>query len=79
MGTHLAPVRRDSTDELHPLCCIGWPDDLVGALGVGAVQPRQLYGLSDSIITLFFAIFVGIPVMLWLSWRHKCRTAGSEP
>ncbi|MGA9336646.1 MAG: hypothetical protein WBV66_03135, partial [Pseudolabrys sp.] len=30
-------------------------------------------GLSDSIITLFFAVFVGIPVMLWLSWRHNAE------
>ncbi|MGB6314865.1 MAG: hypothetical protein WBG13_20220, partial [Pseudolabrys sp.] len=75
MGTRLAPVRRDSTDELHPriyAALIGLTIWLV--LSVWVLFSRSSYvGLSDSIITLFFAVFVGIPVMLWLSWRHNAE------
>ena len=75
MGTRLAPVRRDSTDELHPRIYAA----LIGltiwwVLSVWVLFSRSSYvGLSDSIITLFFAVFVGIPVMLWLSWRHNAE------
>ena len=75
MGTHLAPVRRDSTDELHPriyAALIGLTIWLV--LSVWVLFSRGSYvGLSDSIITLFFAVLVGLPVMLWLSWRHNAE------
>ena len=75
MGTHLVPVRRDSTDELHPriyAALIGLTIWLV--LSVWVLFSRGSYvGLSDSIVTLFFAVFVGIPVMLWLSWRHNAE------
>lgn len=72
MGMHLVPVRRDSTDELHPRIYAALTIWLV--LSVWVLFSRGSYvGLSDSIITLFFAVFVGIPVMLWLSWRHNAE------
>jgi len=31
----------------------------------------HLRGLTLSVITLFFLILVGIPVLLWLTWRRN--------
>jgi Na+/glutamate symporter len=73
MATHLIPVRHSSTDELHPkiyAAAIGLTIWFV--LSVWVLFSRGTYvGLSDSVITLFFAVLVGVPVMLWLSWRHN--------
>ena len=71
MTTRL-PVRYNRTnDELHPVVyrsIIGLTIWLV--LSVWALFSRGAYeGVTASVITLFFVILVGIPVILWLSWR----------
>ena len=41
-------------------------------LSVWALFSRGAYeGLTLSVITLFFFILVGIPVVLWLTWRRN--------
>ena len=65
MVQHLTPVRRDSTDRSSRIyaALIGLTIWLV--LSVWYCTPRGSYvGLSNSIITLFFAVLVGLPVML---------------
>ena len=71
MTTRL-PVRYNRTnDELHPVVyrsIIGLTIWLV--LSVWSLFSRGAYeGVTASVITLFFLILVGIPVILWLSWR----------
>jgi hypothetical protein len=75
MTTQLLPVRhnRPANDELHPLIyrsIVGLTIWLV--LSVWALFSRGTYtGLTLSVITLFFVILVGIPVLLWLTWRSN--------
>ena len=73
MTAHL-PVRDNRpNDELHPLIY----QSLVGltiwlVLSVWVLFSRGAYeGLTLSVITLFFVILVGIPVLLWLTWRRN--------
>jgi hypothetical protein len=41
-------------------------------LSVWALFSRGAYeGLTLSVITLFFLVLVGIPVILWLTWRRN--------
>jgi len=60
-------------DELHPLiyrAMIGLTIWLV--LSIWALFDRGSYvGLTLGIITLFFVVVVGIPVVLWLMWRRR--------
>jgi hypothetical protein len=75
MTTRLLPVRhnRPANDELHPLIyrsIIGLTIWLV--LSMWALFSRGAHtGLTLSVITLFFVILVGIPVLLWLTWRRN--------
>lgn len=75
MTTYTLPVRhnRPTSDDLHPLVyrsIIGLTGWLV--LSVWALFSRGTYeGLTLSVITLFFLILVGIPVLLWLTWRRS--------
>jgi len=75
MATHLLPVRhnRPANDALHPLIyrsIIGLTIWLV--LSVWSLFSRGAYtGLTLSVITVFFMILVGIPVLLWLTWRRN--------
>ena len=74
MATYPLPVPPNRrTNELHPLvyrAMIGLTIWLV--LSVWALFSRRAYeGVTLSIITLFFVVFVGIPVVLWLSWRRN--------
>jgi hypothetical protein len=77
MTTHLIPVRhnRPTNDELHPLVyrsILGLTIWLV--LSAWVLFSRGEYeGLTLSIITLFFVILTGIPVLLWLTWRRNAR------
>ena len=74
MTEHL-PVRDNrANDELHPLIY----QSLVGltvwlVLSAWGLFSRGAYErLTLSVITLFFVIFVvGIPVLLWLTWRRN--------
>ncbi|HMF22858.1 MAG TPA: hypothetical protein VKG24_12130 [Pseudolabrys sp.] len=74
MATHPHPVRhnRPANDELHPLVyrlIVGLTIWLVAS--VWALFSRGTYeGLTVSVITLFFLILVGIPLLLWLTWRQ---------
>lgn len=84
MATYPLPVlhNRAASDELHPrvyAAIVGLTVWLV--LSVWALFSRSSYeGLTLSVITLFFAVLVGIPVMLWLTWRHNAdpRELNSE-
>ena len=75
MTTHLLPVRlnQPANDELHPLVyrfIIGLTIWLV--LSVWVLFSRGEYeGLALSVITLFFVVLVGVPVLLWLTWRRN--------
>jgi hypothetical protein len=41
-------------------------------LSVWALFSRGAYeGVTLSVITLFFVVLVGIPVILWLTWRRN--------
>lgn len=69
------PDRRNAPvhDELHPLiyrAMIGLTLWLV--VSIWALFDRGSYiGLTLGVITLFFLIAVGIPVLLWLTWQHN--------
>ena len=81
MTAHL-PVRDNRpNDELHPLIyqsLIGLTIWLV--LSVWGLFSRGAYeGLTLSVITLFFVILVGIPVLLWLTWRRNIDRTSSIP
>jgi hypothetical protein len=75
MTTHLLPVRlnQPTNDELHALVyrsIIGLTIWLV--LSVWMLFSRGEYeGLTLTVITLFFVVLVGIPVLLWLTWRRN--------
>jgi hypothetical protein len=75
MTTHRLPVlhNKPPNDELHPLVyrsMLGLAIWLV--LSVWALFSRGSYqGLTLTVITLFFLIAVGIPVILWLTWRRN--------
>src|SRR5262245_6056555 len=68
---HVKHDRR--TTELHPFgyrAMIGLTIWLV--LSVWALFSRGAYeGVTLSVITLFFVVLVGIPVILWLTWRRN--------
>jgi Mn2+/Fe2+ NRAMP family transporter len=69
-----------ATDELHPWvyrAIIGLTIWLV--LSVWVLFSRGTYeGLTLSVITLFFLILVGIPVLLWLTWRRNTDPKGQH-
>jgi hypothetical protein len=75
MATHSLPARHNSprTDELHPRiysAVVGLTIWLV--FSVWLLFSRGSYeGLTLAVITLFFAVLVGIPLLLWLTWRHN--------
>jgi hypothetical protein len=74
MATYPLPVHLNRrTNELHPVvyrAMIGLTIWLV--LSVWALFSRGAYeGVTLSIITLFFVVLVGIPVVLWLTWRRN--------
>jgi hypothetical protein len=75
MATHSLPIPQTSprTDELHPRiysAVVGLTIWLV--LSVWLLFSRGSYeGLTLAVITLFFTVLVGIPILLWLTWRHN--------
>jgi len=75
MATYRLPIlgNRPSSDELHPFVyrsMIGLTMWFV--LSIWVLFSRGAYeGLTLSVITLFFLILVGIPVILWLTWRRN--------
>jgi hypothetical protein len=75
MAAHPLPVRREwpPSDELHPkiyTAIVGLTIWLL--LSVWVLFSRGSYeGLTLSVITLFFTVLVGIPILLWLTWRRN--------
>ncbi len=75
MTTQSLPVRhnRPTNDELHPVVyrsIIGLTIWMV--LSIIVLFHRGAYaGLDVAVITFFFLILVGIPLLLWTSWRHN--------
>jgi hypothetical protein len=74
MATHSLPIRhRPRTDELHPRiysAVVGLTIWFV--LSVWLLFSRGSYeGLTLAVITLFFSVLVGIPLILWLTWRRN--------
>jgi len=73
---HNVPVH----DELHPLIyrsIIGLTIWLV--VSIWALFNRGSYvGLTLGIITLFFLVIVGIPLLLWLTWRRNMPSDASR-
>jgi hypothetical protein len=74
MATYPLPAQHDRrTSELHPLiyrAMIGLTIWFV--LSVWVLFSRGAYeGVTLSVITLFFVVLVGIPVVLWLTWRRN--------
>jgi hypothetical protein len=69
------PARREppAEDELHPLvykAMFGLTVWLV--LSVWVLFGRGAYvGLIITMITVFFVIVTGIPVLIWLTWRRQ--------
>jgi hypothetical protein len=73
MTAHL-PVRHNrANDELHPLIyCAIIGLTIWFVLSVWVLFSRGAYeGVTLSVITLFFVILTGIPVLLWLTWRRN--------
>jgi len=74
MATQSQLVRhnRPTNDELHPWiyrAIVGLTIWLV--LSIVVLFNRGAYaGLDIAVITLFFVVLVGIPLLLWTSWRH---------
>ena len=74
MATQSRLVRhnRPTNDELHPWiyrAIVGLTIWLV--LSIVALFNRGAYaGLDIAVITFFFVVLVGIPLLLWTSWRH---------
>ena len=73
---HTAPIH----DELHPRIY----ETLVG-LTIWLVLSIWLFfggggyvGLTLAMISVFFLVFVGIPTLLWLTWRRNAARAGEE-
>jgi hypothetical protein len=74
MATYPLPAQHNRrTNELHPLvyrAMIGLTIWFV--LSAWALFSRGAYeGVTLSVITLFFIVLVGIPVILWLTWRRN--------
>ncbi len=75
MTTERIPVRhnRPTNDELHPLVyrsIIGLTIWLV--LSVWALFSRGAStGLTLAVVTLFFLIAIGVPIIIWLTWRRN--------
>lgn len=75
MSPYPLPIRhnRPTYDELHPFVyrsMIGLTIWLV--LSIWALFDRGSYvGLTLAMITVFFVIAVGIPVLLWRTWRRN--------
>ena len=75
MATYPLPVSRNRAraNELHPRIYTA----IVGltiwfVVSIWLLFSRGNYeGLTLSVITLFFIVLVGIPLLLWLTWRHN--------
>jgi hypothetical protein len=74
MATYPLPAKHDRrTSELHPLVYRAMIALTIWfVLSVWALFSRGAYeGVTLSVITLFFVVLVGIPIVLWLTWRRN--------
>jgi hypothetical protein len=71
MGQQLVPVKRPTTDGLHPVV-YGAMVALTAwfVLSVWALFSGGYASLNDLVITVFFVMAVGIPGAIWLAWRR---------
>ncbi len=72
---HEQPVH----EELHPAvykAVVGFTVWLV--LSIWALFSGAYFGLMEAVITLFFVVLVGIPTLLWLSWRHNAEDKNND-
>lgn len=75
MATYPQPNRhnRPTNDELHPWIyrsMVGLTIWLV--LSIIVLFHRGAYASLDAaVITFFFLVLVGIPALIWSSWRHN--------
>jgi hypothetical protein len=85
MTVHSHPVRHDQAEptkgSLHPLVyriIIGLTFWFIVSIWV--LFDRGSYvGLTFAMITVFFVIVTGIPVLIWQTWRHNAPRNDSRP
>jgi hypothetical protein len=73
MTDHAHRHNRPVHDELHPLVyktMIGLTVWLVASIWV-LFGGGNYTGLTFAMVTLFFVVVTGIPIVLWLAWRHN--------
>jgi hypothetical protein len=73
MADHAHHHNRPVNDELHPLVyktMIGLTIWLVFSIWVFFGSGAYV-GLILAMITLFFVVIVGIPTLIWLTWRRN--------
>jgi Na+/glutamate symporter len=75
MTTHAHRIRRHRSihDGLHPLVyrtLIGLTVWLVASVWVFFNRGAYV-GLTLAVITVFFVVIVGIPVLIWKTWQHN--------
>jgi H+/Cl- antiporter ClcA len=79
MSDHAHRHRRLVHDELHPLIY-----ETLAGLAIWFVLsvwllfdrgPGSYVGLTFAMISVFFIIVVGIPVLIWLTWRRNAAAA----
>jgi len=72
---------RPVTDELHPriyLAIVGLTVWMV--LSIWALFSGSGYvGLIFAVVTLFFLIALGLPALIWLTWRRNTEAAEQGP
>ncbi len=73
---HTQRHNRPLHEELHPLvyrAMVGLTIWLVLSIWV-FFDSRAYVGLMLAMITVFFLIIVGIPTLIWLTWRRNTPT-----
>jgi hypothetical protein len=74
MTDHAHQHEQPVHEELHPAvyrALVGFTVWLV--LSIWALFSGAYFGLTAAVITFFFVVLVGIPTLLWLSWRHNAE------
>jgi hypothetical protein len=73
MTDHARQHDQPVHEELHPLvyktvvALTGWLVLSIWVLFGGGAY----FGLTAAVITLFFLVLLGIPTLLWMTWRHN--------
>ncbi len=71
---------RPSNDELHPVAYRSIIELTIWlVLSVWVLFSRGSYtGLTLTVITFFFLVAVGIPLIIWLTWRRNAGPNGQH-